>query len=814
MKVLVGCLLSAFLGSVHFYSYAQTAPSFLKGRILTENHSPVDYATVILLKYSDSSIVKSVICGKTGLFRFDDVMPGSYIVLIHKIGYKHIYTGKYELTGSHDVDIGDIIIPVLNTRLTEVTVNDKRDYIEVKPNKTILNIDESILAAGNNIYDILNTAPGVRIINNTILLKGNQKALIMIDGKPLIAGSDEELADMLKNYQSDMISQVELIENPSAKFDAAGGGGVINIILKKDKEIGFKANITESAGAGQDYRTNSGINFNYNTRKFNLFGSYSFTDNKIQRFLNLDRIIDDGALQSNYNLQYHSITQSKNNNFNAGADYDVTPKQTIGVLIYGYSNQTGIDKNNTTYIKNAGVLDSDINTRSHIDRHITNLNYNLNYNGSFGKDDKSEVSADFDYSTYNRSSIELLQSDFFDVSGQTYRDPLFDMDNSPSNIKVRSEKVDFTQVISKTGSIGAGLKNNQVNSDNNMHFTDRADSGSYVTVPALTDHFVYNERINEAYVNYNDKFNKTGLTLGLRAEQTNSAGTSLKPGNTVVNNYFDLFPNIEINEPLGANNQLTVGYNRRITRPDYQDLNPFVAYIDQYAYSIGNPFLKPEYINTYEATDVYKDKYKVTISAIKTSDFFISIFQQNDATRVYTTTYKNIGQYYQYMAEFWVPVTIAKWWKVNAYLEGGYDHFVYKADSAGSSAFDMSVNIMQDFNIAEGLRAELGSRYDSPTFYGISHIKSMYVVRAGISKDIFGSNGSIKLAVSDIFNSDKYRYTSDYMNLNLTGMQKPGTRFVTATFTYRFGKQSVKNARKRVGGNVDDQQRLNGGNEN
>ena len=813
MKFLFGCLLSAFLGGAYFCSYAQTGYSSVKGTVSTEDNQPAIAATVILLKFADSAIVKSAITNQAGQFAFDHIKPGSYRVLIHKIDYQRVYTGSYQLMADKTTDIGPIILQPINNQLKEVTITDKRDYIEVRPDKTVLNVDRSILAAGGNVYDILTTAPGVRVIDNAILLKGGQKALIAINGKPVGNLTDDQLAELLKSYPGSSISQIELIENPSAKYDAAGGGGVINIILKKSKDIGFRASVVESAAYGQDYKFSTGINLNYRTPKINFFGSYNFVDSKTPRMLDIDRDINTDGLLTNIDVNYHSTTIMRVNNFNAGSDYSITPKQTLGVLVYGYHNQAGIDKSSITHIANDGVLDSNLTTQSHIDRAITNLNYNLNYRGSFGKADETALSADVDYSDYNRSSFELLDNEFYRTDGSTYRDPLFYTDNSPSNIKVRSEKVDFSQALSKSSTLSAGLKNNQVNSDNQIDFEQREDSVlNFSPIPALTDHFVYNERINAAYVSYNDVVGKSDVTLGMRAEQTNSYGISYHPDRSVTRNYFDLFPNLQLTQTLDADNQLTLGYNRRIERPNYQDLNPFVGYISQYSYSTGNPFLKPEYYNTYAVSDLYQNKYKFSLSMVITKDFFAPVYQQNDTTKIYTTTYSNIGTYYVYEAEFEMPLTITKWWQADLDFRASYQRYVYNLDSARKSTYDINISLDQQFSITTGLKAQLFGVYESPTYYGIKQYMAQASAGAGLSQAVLDNKGTLRLNVSDIFNSDVFRYTSNYQNLDLTGREKLPTRFISLTFNYRFGKQSVKGPRSRVGGNADEQKRLGGSN--
>jgi len=777
------------------------------GKVSTDNNTSAEGATVTLLSFPDSAIIKSTICTQDGRFSFADIKQGTYLILAHKIGYERVYSGKYNVIGN--IYIADIILQAETNQLGEVVISDKRDYIEVKPDKTVLNVDRSILATGNSVYDILSTAPGVRIIDNQVLFKGGQKALVTIDGKAVGQLNDEQLADLLKSYQSNVVSQIELIQNPSAKYDAAGGGGVINIVLKKNKDNGFKAILTETAGYGQDYKASTGINLNYRSEKLNLFGNYSFGGSKTPRILDVNRIIGETDLDENYN----STSYIESHNFNFGADYEVAPKQTFGVLMYGFHNEFGIDKGDITHISNNGILDSNITTKSHIDRGITNLNYNANYRGSFGKADNTTLSADFDYSTYARGSSELLINNFLFPNGAPYTYPLVYSDLSPSYITVRSEKIDFTQALSKTGTLGLGLKNNQVNSTNTIDFSDKTDTlgAQFAPVPSLTDHFIYNERINAAYVDYNDKFNNTSLAVGLRGEQTNSNSESVNPNKSVSRDYFNLFPNFELTQDIDKDNQFTIDYNRRIMRPNYQDLNPFVAYVDEYSYSTGNTLLKPEYIDTYSVSDLYKSKYKFSLSMVETSDFFVPVFLQNDSTKVYTTTTSNIGTRYEYSAEFNIPITFTKWWDVNLNGYASYQRIVYNLDSARKSTYDIELQLTQNFTIAKGLRAEAYTSWESPTYYGIKQYNAQFVARAGISQTVLDGKGTVRLAVSDIFNSDRYVYTSNYDGLDLSGTEKAGSRFVTATFTYRFGKQSIKGAAKRVGGDIDEQKRLSGG---
>ena len=810
MKFLLGCFFLAFGGCLYNYTYAQAPASSIKGKVVTLVNAPAEDATILLLTLPDSAVFKAAVSGKNGVFSINNIKPGNYIVYIHKIGYAKFYSGKYQLAG-REVDMGDITLQPVNQQLKEVTITEKKDYVEVHPDKMVLNVDRNILATGNTVYDVLKTAPGVRVIDNSVLFKGGQKALVAINGKPVGTLSDEQLADLLKSYPASMISQVELIPNPPAKYDAAGGGGVINIILKKSKDVGFKASFTESAAVGQDYKFNSSFNTNYRSEKFNVFANYSFVATKLPRLLDVDRNITDDGLLTNIDVDYNSVSTTRTHNFNTGVDYSLTPKQTLGVLFYGSSAQTGIDKSSITYIRNNGVLDSDITENSHVNRPIYNLNYNLNYRGTFGKDDRTSLSADFDYSTYNRSSFENVTNDFYLTDGTTYRDPLYYTDNSPSTIHIRSERVDFTEQLTKTSSLSAGLKNSQVNSDNTIQFDQQDDtSKNFLPIPSLSDHFIYTEQINAAYGSYNDKFGKSDLTLGLRVEETRSHGISYHPDKNVETNYTDFFPSFQWIQDVDKDNELTIDFNRRIERPNYQDLNPFIGFISQYSYSTGNPFLEPEYTNTYEVSDLFKQKYTASLRMLVSSNFVSPVYEQNDSTKVVTTTYSNIGTRYAWEAEFYIPVTFTNWWDVNADIDGAYEKYVFNADSARKYTFDFNVTLTQDFNLPGGFKAQVATRYQAPLYYGIKQYKAFFMANAGISKAILNNRGAIKLSVNDIFNSDMYEYTSHYLNVDLNGREKSGSRFVIVGLTYRFGKQTVKNATKKVGGNDDDQKRLKG----
>ena len=807
MRILSGCFFAVLLMCA-CTSYAQTPSSALVGKVYSDK-GLVDEATVVLLRYPDSSVVKSTISNKSGIFLFSSISKGKYLVFITKLNYIRSYSGPYEVEEGKSRDIGFISIKQSPTQLGEVVIAGRKDFVEVKKDKSVLNVEQNITAAGASLYDILNTSPGVKIVNDEVLYHGGQKALIAINGKPVLL-SGEELTNFLKNYQGSSISQIELIDNAGAKYGSTGSGGMINVILKEKKTLGSNVSFTESAAYGDKYKFNSGINYNLRTEKLSLFASYNYSNNSIPHTIKTNRYVENSSGYNYFSLNYDADVKTSNHNFSLGADYDITSRQTLGFLVNGFYNDADINKRNTTYIYTNGLRDSSIRSSSIIDRNLYNLNYNLNYKVDLDKEGKSVLSADADYSDYHRKSQEYLQNDFFNAAGQNENDPIFYGDNSPSHITIRSANIDFSQQITKGTRLNFGWKSSRVNSDNQIDFSQfRHDST--INVPQLTDHFVYTERIDAAYLELESKLgSNTNLTMSVRGEHTHFTAESVNPARHADSSYFNLFPNVQLSHQIDKSNLLTLSYSRTIGRPNYQDLNPFVSYVDQFYSSTGNPFLRPDFINTYRISDFIADKYRVSLSTIITNNYYQIIFDQK-ATGQYFTTKANLGTRYQYMIEFNLPFDLTSWWHVDAQLDASHERYSYKNYAVpDKTTNNFNINVTQNFKLTSKLSAQLINEYQSPTYYVISQYQYLAWTNVGLRYSILKDKGAIRLAVSDVFNSYFNKYTTTFNGMNIFSRDKIGSRFVTATFTYHFGTTPARTKIK----TTEEQKRLNGSAEN
>ena len=522
-------------------------------------------------------------------------------------------------------------------------------------------------------------------------------------------------------------------------------------------------------------------------------------------------MIDYQGNTSKYNSNYYNTQQLTIHNFKAGADYFITPNHTLGIIISGTIDNRDIAKTNSLQISNHSTLDSLIAANSRLSRDLCNINYDINYAGKLDTMGQT-LSADFSFNHIDRESSEYITDNFYNATGNIYRQPLYLQNLSPSGIHIWAAKVDYVKPLSKTSQFGVGAKFSWVKSDNNLVFGPLV-NGVYQSDPKFSNRFIFTENINSGYVNYINKWGKFNLNAGLRAEQTNSNGNAVTAMNSVKKNYIDLFPTATLIYQYNDKNDFTFGFNRGIHRPLYEEINPFLYYVDLYDYSSGNPYLLPQYTNRIELSHTYNKTLITTLYAAVVSDAYdFNVPGQNDSSKVYITTKKNFGTSSVYGLRFYAPVEFNKWWSANFNLDASYQRYkAYPANgNLNKGTYSIIAETTQNFTISETITAELYGKYESPTFYGIDQFKSLYFVNAGISKQLFDKKGSLKLSINDIFNTLRDRGQINYQNLNVSIVDRKESRILQLGFIYRFGNISLKNIMKPNAGSEDEQKRAGG----
>lgn len=773
-------------------------------------------ATVSLLRSADSVLVKTAVADKDGNFSFETVKEGSYIISASSIGHLKAYSNRFTVnTGAPAVQVGTLQLNPVEKSMEGVTVTAKKPFIERRADRTIINVEASVTNAGNTAMEVLEKSPGVSVDKDgKISLKGKQGVIVMIDGKQTYMGA-QELATYLQGLPASNLDQIELMPNPSSKYDAAGNSGIINIKLKKNRQKGFNGSINSTIGQGIYTRTFNTLNLNYRNGKFNVFSTLGANFRKTSQQLDIHREYKNTAGNTNaiFDQQVNFLKYRNNDNARIGMDYYASKKTTLGFVLSGYVTPNRQEGENISYLKDgAGNVNSILQSASHDKENWKNGSANFNLRHVFDSTG-TELTADVDVLGYKSIHDQKFYSQNFtpDWVKQFAEDLLSDI---PAKINVYSAKVDFSKSIKSGIKMETGVKSSFVKTDNAAGYFNVVNGISTVDNDK-TNHFKYSENINAAYLNLNKTFKKWSLQTGLRMENTNydgnQFGNPIKPDSSFSRSYTGLFPTVFAGYTMNEKNEFSISYGRRISRPDYESLNPFIFFIDKYTYEAGNPFLKPMYANVFELSHTYKKNFNTTLNYSHNKDMFNEYFEQSGyATIVRENNYGSIDE-----LSLSVNATIkpAKWWTMIPYAEVNYNKvksnqygFALNTEGTGFSS-----NLNNQFKFKKGWGGEVSGMYRSAMNRGQFNIEGMKVVNAGISKQIIKSKGSLKFNVSDIFRTAVQHGVIDIQNTKASFTQRSDSRNLTLTFNYRFGKP-FKTQQRKTGGAKDEQNRIKGAN--
>ncbi|MEO8146569.1 MAG: TonB-dependent receptor [Bacteroidia bacterium] len=790
--------------------YSQTKQGNISGSVIDAEHKPVPFANAILQRGSDSVLVKAALTDESGKFAFENIEQGSYILLITQLGYKNVATDVANKNG--DLSVPAITLDGGVVNMKEANVQAIRPFIEHRVDRTVLNVENSIVNTGSNVLEILKRSPGVTVDNNdNVSLKGKQGVLIMIDGKPTYLNS-ADLATMLKNMHSDELSQIEIITNPSAKYDAAGTSGIINIKLRKKQNLGFNGSLQGSYGQGVYPDFGAGINLNYRTEKFNTFGSYNYGQNYYYEDIHLVRRFNETDYTSVFDQNTFDKAKSENNNAKAGIDYFINSKNTIGFLVKGNFNNTNDKTTSTTEITNeTEQVDSGYTTINK--NNSTWNNYTINLNHQFKIDTLgSELTTDIDFANYDNSSDFNFETNHFSPIPSYIPYTALEKNNQLADITIKAAKVDYTHPLKKNMKLESGVKSSYVVTDNDVKYYNIIDSADVIDT-GKTNHFNYKENINAAYINWSGEFKKFGVQAGLRAEQTVAKGEQLTTTENFKHEYIQLFPSVFLSYKLNDKNSFGINYSRRIDRPAYQKLNPFRYYLDPNTYMQGNPNLQPQLTNSFEVSHTFMDIITTTINYSHTTDAMTEITKQIDSTRTTYVTTENFDAHDNYGVSVSIPFEIAKWWQTSNNVNVFNNRFtgVVSGGEVDKNLTSYMLNTDNSFMLPHGWSVEVSAYYNSKMVWATFLIDPQYSVACGFAKSFMQQRLKLRVNINDIFKTEKTHAAVKYNNVDFDFYQQQDTQFVRFNLTYSFGKRTVEQARRRHLGAEEEQNRVNTG---
>lgn len=805
MKKILLILLLAIAGTGTIY--AQHVSGKITVKTAETNGQPLPFTNVLLRHVKDSSLVKGELSATNGSATFEKISEGRYFIEATLMGYTSVSTSAFTIDAGHQlIQLPTLSLSQASKTLQAVNVTAQKPFIERKNGATVLNVESSLAASGGTALDVLKRAPGVQIDkDDNIILQGNQGATIMLDGK-LTYLSGEQLANLLRSLPSENIATIEIITSPSAKYDAAGKSGIINIKTKKTIITGINGSINLGAGAGKYGFYNAGINLNWRTEKFNAFGNYNNGSRGFFQTRYLARHIQ-GDVPAFFELNAFNRRNFKNNNYKVGLDYFITSKHTVGVMMRGYDNAFNQNGWNHTPISSNGKLDSTLYAATTVRNKFSNVSFNLNYKGQLDTLG-TEIGFDADWARFNENNNMTL-TDSMAYVVNPFRNDHAILNRPVNEVTIRSAKFDLVLPFNKTTKIETGVKYSSVKTDNNLKY-DSLINGKYENAITQSNQFIYTENVYAAYAIFKKTIKNTDFQLGLRAEQTKSDGYSVTLQSHVKRSYLDFFPTFSLDQKLSESHKIGVNYSKRISRPNYGDLNPFVFYIDKYNYFRGNPYMLPEYTHKAEISYTLKQKYVAAVSYGMTKNVVLEYMVQDDTSKVTTYYDRNFERSYVYNLTLTIPIDPFKWWNITNNINGNYNYFDVKDSTVNltTNTFAFNYQTTHTFTLPDDWKFEINAYYESPFVWGVYKIRPSYAIGLGVQKQLMNKKLNIKLNVTDITNREQFRGSARFDNIDMYINNRWQNRRVNLALTWNFGNSNIKAAREREAGS--EQQRVGG----
>ncbi len=751
------------------WALAQTPsrPSFfIRGNLADAQKTPIPFGSVALYRAADSSLVTGVAADEAGKFELP-APAGNYYLKISMVSFQERMIPDIKVI-SQDIPLGTVVLKTSTAMLKEVVVQGEKSQMELALDKKIFNVGKDLANAGGTAADILSNVPSVGVdVDGNVSLRGSGNVRILIDGKPSGLVSFKG-GSGLQQLQGSSIERIEVITNPSARYEAEGMGGIINIVLKKERKEGINGSFDLITGRPDNFGI--GANVNYRRKNLNFFVNYTASYRNTPGRNSLYQEIDYQDTTFISRQTFASRLKGMNNNARAGLDFFINPTNVLtGSYTYRLSKgKRFADIQYLDYLFNQNNLQSITNRTQDETETEPNSEYALSYKKTFAREGH-ELTADVRYlDNWEKSDQYFTQQTLRpDGSASGLRDILQRSLNDETEKQLLFQ-TDYIHPFAKNGKLEAGLRSSSRDMTNNYSVTEQDEAGVFQPLPGLTNNFLYEENIHALYGILSNKSKKFTYQAGLRAEWT-GVTTTLKQTNEVNDRqYANLFPSVHVTYDLPKQHALQLSYSRRVRRPQYNDLSPFMTFSDARNYFSGNPDLNPEFTSSYELGHIkYFQNGSLSSSLYYryTTDKIMRI-RRVDAQGNATTLPENLATEDSYGAEFTASYTPFQWWK----LDGSFNFFRAITDGRNletnfrSDTYSWFTRATSRFTFWKTTDLQLRGNYEAPQQMPQGKRRAIATLDLALSRDILRNNGTLTLNVIDVFNSRRFRTITEGVN--------------------------------------------------
>lgn len=798
--------------------FANSQSASIKGQLKDAAGAPVIFANAALFQTADSILAKVEPTDENGFFQMNNLPAGDYFLTATYVGMADLRQQGIKLSAGQTLDLGVLAFKPAALELQEVTVSASRAMVEIKPDRTVFNVEGTINSVGADALSLLRKAPSVTVDNqDNINVLGRAGVLVYVDGKRLPL-SGQELSNYLQNLPAEQIDRFDIITNPGAKYEAEGNAGIIDIRLKKDKNLGANGSVNATFSQGRYARANTSATGNYRNKLLNSFGTFGVADG--------GGYMDMNFLSYQNGLVLDEINNHKNDwrgfNYRFGTDFFLSEKSTIGFLLDGGNWKSTNESLNRISIAQAATpndVDSLLVANNTNDNDRSQRTYNLNYR--FDNRKGRSLNIDLDYGQYINRSERYQPNRYYDASEQVLLTEVINTYNTPSDIDIYTAKLDYEEEI-LGGKLGVGGKYSKVVSDNTFLVFNEL-SGTPVQNDRLSNKFKYDENVYAGYFNFARPLGKKwNMSAGLRAEKTDAMG-DLKAflpelqEPPVELNYLSWFPSAGLTWQLAEQHNLALNYGRRINRPDYNVLNPFNNQISQLSYEKGNPFLRPEIVNNLELGYTLAYRYNAKLAYSRTTDQITRLIAPDDEDpRAGFITWANLAEQKIWSANISAPVDLTKKWNAYVNLSGSYMDNQARYEDGGVvdvQAWSYNIYMQNTITLPLGFKGEVSGWFSGPGIWGgVFKYKTSWSLDLGLQRKFLQERLNVRLSANDIFFKSGWRGTSDFNGLYSIGDGHWDARRVNASVSYNFGNNNVKSRQRSTG--LEDESKRTGGSGN